>query len=251
MRRARGGVIDPLGGKPGAEHQEGAGDALELPEMMGDEHEGEPHGALKLREEIQDPGCDLGIEHRGGFVREDQIRPTGDRPGDRDALAFSTGESPGERILPGHFNPHVPQEYTGCVEGVTEPRPQAQGERFGHGAPRGPSGVQGVHRGLEDRPDPAPGRTETGSPDPADVDGPEENPTAGDRRKPQERPHQDALARPALPHHGEGAPGGNLQVQPPQHGGRRSRVPHLQIPDPDVHPAAVAHRARPCTIIAS
>src|SRR5881628_861101 len=62
------------------------------PDVVGDEHEGEPDIVTELEQEIHDPCADRDVEHGHRLVRDDELRLEDDRPRDRDPLPLPAAQ---------------------------------------------------------------------------------------------------------------------------------------------------------------
>jgi hypothetical protein len=71
-------------------------DVLDDGEVVGDEEVGEREFLLELFEEVDDLCLDRDVEGGDGFVEDEELRIQGERSGDADALALTTGELVGE-----------------------------------------------------------------------------------------------------------------------------------------------------------
>jgi hypothetical protein len=140
------------------ENQDPIGQVARGGEVVGDQDDGEPLVALQLGEQVQHPGADGHVEHRGWLVGHQQIRPDRQGAGDGDALALAAGElegQPVDEVLRGQ-EAHGPEQLDGALadggSGVGPEPLQGRLEVLGHGVDR----VQGCERVLEDHLDAPP-----------------------------------------------------------------------------------------------
>src|SRR2546422_760803 len=81
-----------LDDSPQVHHRNPVGHVPSDPDVVGDEHQGEPELIAELEQEIHDPRADRDVEHGHGLVRHDELRLEDDRPRNRDPLPLSAAQ---------------------------------------------------------------------------------------------------------------------------------------------------------------
>ncbi len=101
QERARRGMLgvrkDVVGGAllddaAAVDHRHVAGDVAHDGHLVGDQQDGQAKIAVDVGQQLQHRLRGLGIERRGGLVRQQHLGPGGQRPGDADALLLPAGK---------------------------------------------------------------------------------------------------------------------------------------------------------------
>ena len=123
---------------------------------MGDQDQ--PHGtfAHQIANQLQDLPGDGDIQRRGGLVRDQQVGPTGQRHGNRDALALSAGKlvRPGVEAARGVRDTDAVEQGHRLLARGGRVQAAVQAQRLGHLVSDGVDRVEGRHGLLEDHADP-------------------------------------------------------------------------------------------------
>jgi len=148
------------------EHDHPIGHGLGHDGIVGDPQPAEPSMALKLRQEGQEFGLQVGIQGRGWLVQHQQFRIAGQGDGQGDSLALATAEFPGQPSEKGRclreLQPRQQrgQSIKGGSPGLVHVNPGEECE-LGIEAQDGIEGPQGVlrHPAQATPPNAVPGRT--------------------------------------------------------------------------------------------
>src|SRR6516165_10034217 len=155
MRRALGQLLSraPLDDLPGVHDQHLVGEVACGRDVVGDVEQGELEAAAQVVEQAQHLQPDRDVQHRHRLVGEQDARPGGQRPGERDALPLTTGQLVRELMqeLLGRGEAHLLQQGGDLAGGLVSALALVQLHRPFQVVPHGVHRVQRRERILEDQ----------------------------------------------------------------------------------------------------
>ena len=197
---------------PQEHHTHPVGAVADHPQVVGDQHIGQPPRRLQVGQQVEHLGLHRHIQGRDRLIADHQPGGQGQGPGNAHPLALAPGQGVGiaPQQVPGQ--PHLVQQHRrpggNLPPGAEAVDPQRLCQNALHGQPgvQGGRGVLKHHLHLPPQGPQVPGRTGRQGP-PIKKHLP-----LGGGQQAQQEPAQGALSAPGLPHQGQGLPLVNHQV---------------------------------------
>src|SRR3984885_4050155 len=195
------------------------GDARQRAEIVRDDHDRQAQAVAQSREPPQDVVPVARVERADRLVAQQQPRPGGQRPGDRDSLPLATGDLPGRPVAQRGVEPHLREGVVDLLADLPRVEAAADSEPLADDLRDGQVGVERAQRVLEDELDvPAaalpPARRAA---QPGDLGSREDDPALPRPYQADDGPGQGGLARAGLADQADDLAGLDIEVHAGQH----------------------------------
>ncbi len=131
-------------------HGDPVADVAHDRQVVGDEEEGQPEPGLEVGEEVDDLGLGGHVQRAHRFVAHEEPGPGGERPGDGDPLALTSGEFVRSPVQGVAAQADLVEELGHPLVALAARQPVVDLERFAHDVVHAHAGVERGVRILED-----------------------------------------------------------------------------------------------------